>query len=306
MLTTALQTLIGTALVDVEFCEELAGGKHVPLSMDADLVRKTGQAIKIGSIQELIARWQNKSTTDVEAFLVESLAWGLLQAYAVGNPPVPVREMVENPLPIFENLTLLEVNLGLYKATYRSCLDGSRLIIVDRTTPAEVQRESIARELYVAFCHSSRASELHWFGRDRPHVYSTLFAHCLLMPAPWTRQACAEAISTEGLAARFSMPIRSARERLSQVVRPSPPSDLGESLAEMMFSLEEPWRGRFLELTANMAMNRTRARRPQQPTKKEVVNWLSTNPSLYQDMRYMLNSWHRSWNVWLTTSLVQA
>jgi hypothetical protein len=303
MLTTALQTLIGTALVDGAFCGELLDEERFPLSMDARLVREAGQAIKTGSIGEFAARWRDKSTPDAKAFLVECLAWGLLQAYAVANPPVPVREMVNNPLSIFENLTLLEVKLGLYKATYRSCLDGSRLIIVDRTTPADVQRESIARELYVAFCHSSRASELHWFGCDQPHDHSGLFAQCLLMPVPWVRQACAEDISTEGLAAHFCVPIQSARERLSQVVHPRPASNLGEPLAEMMFSLDEPWRGRFLELVANMAANRPR--RHQQPTKVEVVNWLNTDPSLYQDMRYMLNAWRRSWNVWLNTSLVQ-
>lgn len=303
MLTTALQTLIGTALIDGEFCGELLNGERFPPSMDARLVKEAGQAIRTGSIQEFTARWRDKDTADAEAFLVECLAWGLLQARTVEYPPVPVREMVKNPLPIFENLTLLEVKLGLYKATYRSCLDGSRLIIVDRTTPANVQRESIARELYVAFCHSSRASELHWFGCDQPHAHSELFAHCLLMPVPWTRQACAEDISTEGLAARFCVPIQSARKRLSQVVHPRPASDLGEPLAEMMFSLDEPWRSRFLELVTNMAVNRPK--RQQQPTKREVANWLNTNPSLYQDIRYMLNAWRRSWNVWLNTSLVQ-
>jgi hypothetical protein len=304
MLTTALQILIGTALVDGEFCGELIDGKRLPSSMDGRLVREAGQAIRSGSVQEFAARWQDKDIPDAKAFLVECLAWGLLQAHAVENPPVPVREMVKNPLPIFENLTLLEVKLGLYKATYRSCLDGSRLIIVDRTTPFNVQRESIARELYVAFCHSSRASELHWFGRDHPHTYSDLFAHCLLMPVSWTRQACAENISTEGLAARFCVPIQSARERLSQVIHPRPDLDLGEPLAEMMFSLDEPWRGRFVELVADMAANRSK--RQQQPTKREIANWLNTNPSLYQDIRYMLGSWRRSWNVWLNTSLVQA
>jgi hypothetical protein len=303
MLTTALQTLIGTALIDGEFRGELLIGERFPPSMDIRLVKEAGQAIGTGSIQEFTAKWQDEGTVDVKAFLVECLAWGLLQAYTVENPPVPVREMVKNPLSVFENLTLLEVKLGLYKATYRSCLDGSRLIIVDRTTPANVQRESIARELYVAFCHSPRASELQWFDCDQPHAYSSLFAHCLLMPVPWTRQACAEDISTEGLATRFCVPIQSARERLSQVVHPRTASDVGEPLAEMMFSLDEPWRGRFLELVTDMAVNRPKRQR--QPTKGEVAHWLNSNPSLYQDIRYMLSAWHRSWNVWLNTSLVQ-
>ena len=76
-----------------------------------------------------------------------------------------------------------------------------------------------------------------------------------------------------------------------------------QSLTRALFSLDEPWRCRFLDLVTNMAVSRSK--RQQQPTKREVANWLNTNPSLYQDIRYMLNAWRRSWNVWLNTSLVQ-
>ena len=305
MLTTALQTLIGTALIDREFSGELLSGTHSPLSKEFPLAREAAKAIETGSIHQFTTRWHNQDVSDGEAFLVECLAWGLLQTHGVEESPVPVREMILNPLPIFENLTLLEVSLGLYKATYRSCLDGSRLIIVDGTTPDQVQRESVARELYVAFCHSSRASELNWFKREQPRVHSDLFARCLLMPAPWIRKACAEDIPTEGLAARFGVPIHIARERLGEVIHHRPPSGLGEPLAEMMFSLEEPWRGRFLELVVSMAASKTTTTQRGRPTQREVANWLDTNPSLYQDIRYLLNSWRRSWNIGLTAGLVQ-
>ena len=95
---------------------------------------------------------------EIEVFLVECLAWGLLRAYGVDRPPVPVREMIEHALPAFGRLTLLEMNLGLYKVAYRSCLDGSRVIVVDPIAPSDVQREGMARELYVAFCRSPRGA----------------------------------------------------------------------------------------------------------------------------------------------------
>ena len=72
-----------------------------------------------------------------------------------------------------------------------------------------------------------------------------------------------------------------------------------------MFSLEEPWRGRFLELVVSMAASKTTTTQRGRPTQREVANWLDTNPSLYQDIRYLLNSWRRSWNIGLTTGLVQ-
>jgi hypothetical protein len=154
---------------------------------------------------------------EAESFLVECLAWGLLRAYGIGEPPVPVRMMIKRPLPIFEHLAFLELKMGLYDATYRSLLSGSQLIVVDLTRPHAVQRASLARELYVAFCHSPRAAELHWPGQEHPYVCSNFFARCLLMPAAWMRQACAEAISLEDLVARFDVPTQMVTQRLSEM-----------------------------------------------------------------------------------------
>lgn len=154
------------------------------------------------------------SASNSEIFLVECLAWGLLRAYAIEGPPVPVREMVKHPISVFGRLSLLEVNLGLYDAAYRSCLDGSRLIAVDLCKPPPVQRASIARALYVAFCCSARAAELGWAQCERPYERGVLFARCLLMPAAWVRRACAAPISMEQLAARFDVPIWMVEQRL--------------------------------------------------------------------------------------------
>ena len=152
-----------------------------------------------------------------EAFLVECLAWGLLRAYGVAAPPVPVREMIKNALPVFERLSLLELDLGLYDAVYRPLLDGSRLIAVDLAKSHAVQRASMARELYVAFCRSRRAVELGWPCYEHPYVYGKLFARCLLMPDAWVRQAYAEGASLEQLAAHFQVPVRMVARRLSEL-----------------------------------------------------------------------------------------
>ncbi len=244
---------------------------------------------------------------DAEAFLVECLAWGLLRAYGIEEPPVPVREMIENPLPIFERLTLLELSLGLYDVAYRSCSDGSRLIVVDPTRPRTVQRVGMARELYVAFCRSSRAAELRWPRYEQPHVHSDLFARCLLVPAAWVQQACTGAIpQLENLAACFGVPARTVAHRVSEIDHHHPRSGTRESLTEALFSLKEPWRGRFLELVANLATNW--AWGEQRPTQEETAAWLGANPDLYHDVRYMLDAWRRPGNVIThhATSLVQS
>jgi hypothetical protein len=224
-----------------------------------------------------------------DLFLVECLAWGILRIHGIEGPPVPVRRLIENTIPAFENLSLLEMNLGLYKAAYRSCLDGSRVIVVDPTASSDVQREGIARELYVAFCRSARGAELAWPWRNQPRTHCDFFARCLLMPALWVRQACAQNLSMEGLAARFDVSIELMARRLNEIDLPHSSPGGSESLAQTMFSLEEPWRGRFLELVATMATSKTKTR--QQPSQKQVATWLSASPGLYQDIRYLLNAW---------------
>lgn len=61
-----------------------------------------------------------------------------------------------------------------------------------------------------------------------------------------------------------------------------------KSLTEALFSLEEPWRGRFLDLLANGATNRAWDGRP--PTREEVTTWLSDS-NLYQEVTLLLNAW---------------
>jgi hypothetical protein len=153
----------------------------------------------------------------LEGFLAESLAYGLLQACGVEGPPVPVRTMIRAPHPVFERLSLLELNLGLYDAAYRSLLNGSRLIAVDLDQPPAVRRAAMARELYVAFCRSQRAGELDWPGREHPRAYSDFFARCLLMPAAWVKQIRERSRSIEEMAAIFGVSTQMMADRLREL-----------------------------------------------------------------------------------------
>lgn len=153
----------------------------------------------------------------LEGFLAESLAYGLLQACGIEGPPVPVRTMIRAPHPVFERLSLLELNLGLYDAAYRSLLNGSRLIAVDLDQPPVVQRAAMARELYVAFCRSQRAAELDWPGREHPRAYSDFFARCLLMPAAWVKQIRDRSRSIEEMTAIFGVSTQMMADRLREL-----------------------------------------------------------------------------------------
>jgi hypothetical protein len=248
----ALQSLIGAALIDHDFCEELLGRKQLTLLNKFDLSdeeRNTVTSIQADSIQEFAEQlhewlkeregfaapsftsavstqsWARKeeqeylgeTLSDIESFLVESLALGVLEACGIEKPPVPVREVIKHPLPIFKRLNLLELRLGLYDVAYRSLPNGSRVIVVDLAHPFTIQRAGVARELYVAFCRSSRAAELHWPDRKQPNVSSDFFARCLMMPTVWMQQSHADTTPLEDLATRFGVPIQMAAQRLNEI-----------------------------------------------------------------------------------------
>ncbi|UCC76624.1 MAG: hypothetical protein JSW37_14140, partial [Anaerolineales bacterium] len=61
-----------------------------------------------------------------------------------------------------------------------------------------------------------------------------------------------------------------------------------EPLTEALFSLEEPWQSRFLNLVANLATKWSWNR--QRPTPEEIAGWLSVDPELYQHVKLLLDT----------------
>ena len=61
-----------------------------------------------------------------------------------------------------------------------------------------------------------------------------------------------------------------------------------ESLTETVFSMEEPWRSRFLGVIATQATRQIWNERS--PTQEEVAAWLS-NVGLYKTVTHLLNVW---------------
>lgn len=69
-----------------------------------------------------------------------------------------------------------------------------------------------------------------------------------------------------------------------------------DSLTEDLFSLDEPWRSRFLKLVTARATTWTGGR--QQPSPEEVSAWFAADPSLRRRISLLLYVWqgprHRS------------
>jgi hypothetical protein len=62
-----------------------------------------------------------------------------------------------------------------------------------------------------------------------------------------------------------------------------------EPLTETLFSMEEPWRGRFLKLVANLATKWSW--NGQRPTRAEITGWLNADPELYEHVELLLDTW---------------
>ncbi|MFQ6099925.1 MAG: hypothetical protein ACE5OS_01645 [Anaerolineae bacterium] len=68
-------------------------------------------------------------------------------------------------------------------------------------------------------------------------------------------------------------------------------TERAKSLTDTLFSLEEPWRSRFLNLVANQATGWAWDGQP--PTPDEVTTWLG-DWGLYQQVTSLLYEWHRA------------
>ncbi len=62
-----------------------------------------------------------------------------------------------------------------------------------------------------------------------------------------------------------------------------------DSLTRDIFSLDEPWKGRFLRLVASRAS--TRAEDELQLTPEEVAAWFEASPTLYRWIALLLRVW---------------
>jgi hypothetical protein len=62
-----------------------------------------------------------------------------------------------------------------------------------------------------------------------------------------------------------------------------------EELVEALLSIEEPWRSRFLDLTANLATGWTWD--GQQPNRAALTSWLQADPDLGRKVRVMVRAW---------------
>ena len=65
-------------------------------------------------------------------------------------------------------------------------------------------------------------------------------------------------------------------------------TERAKSLTATLFSLEEPWQSRFLDLVANQATGWAWNGRP--PTQDEVTTWLG-DTDLYREIARLLHVW---------------
>jgi hypothetical protein len=64
-----------------------------------------------------------------------------------------------------------------------------------------------------------------------------------------------------------------------------------ESLVDALLALDEPWRSRFLDLTANIATGWTW--NEPQPGREELVTWLTIDEDLSRKVGLLVSTWEK-------------
>lgn len=72
-----------------------------------------------------------------------------------------------------------------------------------------------------------------------------------------------------------------------------------EALADALFSLDEPWQGRFVDWVARTVTHGTLA--SLRPTREQVVEWFLADASLSRDTKLMLDTWRAE--AWLARAV---
>jgi hypothetical protein len=90
---------------------------------------------------------------------------------------------------------------------------------------------------------------------------------------------------------RSPLPSAAIEEACPGLVKGGPIESGGQvsPLTEALFSLEEPWQSRFLNLVANLATKWSW--NGQHPTHEEITGWLNVDPELYQNVELLLDTW---------------
>ena len=65
-----------------------------------------------------------------------------------------------------------------------------------------------------------------------------------------------------------------------------------KSLTDVLFSLEEPWRGRFLDLVSIQATGESWTWSGEPPSQEKVTCWLGDR-NLYENVTRILHTWQR-------------
>jgi predicted regulator of Ras-like GTPase activity (Roadblock/LC7/MglB family) len=132
------------------------------------------------------------------AWMIESMARGLLHLYEVARPPVLIETMLANPYPAF--------------ATAAERKEGKEPV----AESAGERRWNRARNLYFRlYYHEDSAELMERFELIGSEIEAEYFAACLLLPAEWMRLAVGKTRRVKLLARAFNTPPEKIGNRLA-------------------------------------------------------------------------------------------
>jgi hypothetical protein len=167
-------------------------------------------------------------------FLCVSVASALLEQFHVGQPPVPIREILRTPPEDLRNDLGLTETLPYGDAVWVRTISGLGSVFANPHAPETVKRFSMAQAFFVGLCSSpvGQSAGLPDPKSEGFQAVSGYFARCLLMPLQLLPEGW-EAMSAGQLAEMFGVPEGAAAERLRELKARASASDAPPAEADV-------------------------------------------------------------------------
>ena len=127
----------------------------------------------------------NQGRDQAIAFVVESIAQGLLERFGVLAPPVPVRRMVSQLPPPWHRIQIARVPILPWEAMHAYNGPQGDVILLRQGLTVVRERVAVAQQMFHLLLPRLNAREV-WAGPlEFPGVWANHFGRHLLLPTEW-------------------------------------------------------------------------------------------------------------------------
>ncbi len=156
------------------------------------------------------------ASKDERRWLLNRMANGLASHLGQTQPPLPLEPFFQQPPGLYrDDFQLLNLDIGLWDASFVRALDGQGMIYVNPDLEPNERRFALARELFIAIATSRHGRDLGLYDLVREDLVScaNYFARVLLAPDVLLRAYQKTGGDLSGFSKTFQIPPRVAAMR---------------------------------------------------------------------------------------------